>query len=70
MKIIRYIKMKIKKKLKRGVCRECGCTENNACYVNGIGACWWVNNTKTLCSHCFYNFYENGLEEIEKEKIL
>ena len=51
------------KLIKRGVCRQCGCTENNACYVTGIGACWWVDETHTLCSHCFYGYCELPLEE-------
>ncbi|WP_211220345.1 hypothetical protein [Solobacterium moorei] len=51
------------KLIKRGVCRKCGCTENSACYVSGIGTCWWVDDTKTLCSHCFYGCCELSLEE-------
>lgn len=31
-----------------GVCRECGCTEEEACE----GGCVWVDATKTLCSSC------------------
>lgn len=33
-------------------CRVCGCTWNSACYLPGVGACWWVDETETLCSHC------------------
>src|SRR5260221_14262182 len=36
--------------LKPGTCRECGCTEANACYSEEHGACWWV--APDLCSHC------------------
>lgn len=35
-----------------GVCRVCGCTEDNACYHPEHGNCFWVDDTFTLCSHC------------------
>ena len=35
-----------------GVCRVCGCTEENACYHPEHGNCFWVDDTFTLCSHC------------------
>lgn len=35
-----------------GVCRVCGCTENNPCYHPKYGYCWWVDEDHTLCSHC------------------
>ena len=54
-------------KLKKGVCRKCGCTENNACYDKEMGTCWWVDDTKTLCSHCYYGFYEESLDELLNE---
>lgn len=63
---IRVIKKYKKTNYKSGVCLVCGCTENNACYISGIGACWWVNKTRTLCSHCLYNFYEKPLDEMYK----
>lgn len=56
------------KLIKRGVCRKCGCTENNACYVSGIAACCWVDDTKTLCSHCFYGYHDLPLEEVGGEQ--
>lgn len=31
-------------------CRECGCTELNACTDEELGPCWWV--AEDLCSHC------------------
>ena len=31
-------------------CRQCGCTEEMACYSEGHGNCWWVE--ANLCSHC------------------
>lgn len=65
--IKKKLKLTKNRKIKPGVCRKCGCTENNACYVTGVGSCWWVDDTKTLCSHCFYNFREKTLDEIEKE---
>jgi ParB/RepB/Spo0J family partition protein len=34
-----------------GVCRECGCTEDNAC-EDEDGTCYWVDKEKTLCSAC------------------
>lgn len=33
-----------------GVCRVCGCTEENPCYHPKHGHCWWVE--PSLCSHC------------------
>jgi ParB/RepB/Spo0J family partition protein len=33
---------------KKGTCRECGCTEANAC----PGGCSWMDETETLCSSC------------------
>lgn len=35
-----------------GVCQICGCTECNPCYNPSSGTCWWVNEERTLCSHC------------------
>lgn len=33
-------------------CRECGCTDNNAC-VTEDGPCYWINETRRdLCSSC------------------
>lgn len=31
-------------------CRECGCTEFDACTHPEHGNCWWVG--PNLCSHC------------------
>ena len=36
----------------RGVCRICGCTEENGCYHPLHGPCFWVDDSRTLCSHC------------------
>jgi hypothetical protein len=39
--------------VQRGVCAKCGCTEDDACDVNGYGdPCAWVNKEQTLCSCC------------------
>ena len=37
-----------------GICSECGCTENNACMIEGLvdeEPCWWANRERTLCSN-------------------
>ncbi|MHA6685354.1 hypothetical protein [Mesorhizobium sp. A556] len=31
-------------------CKKCGCYENDACYGDETGPCWWVE--KDLCSAC------------------
>lgn len=36
--------------LEGGICSECGCTENNACFDEDRGPCWWIR--PGLCSHC------------------
>jgi hypothetical protein len=33
-----------------GICRRCGCTEDNACWDEELGACSWVE--PDLCAHC------------------
>lgn len=33
-----------------GVCRVCGCTNENPCYHPDYGTCYWVE--PSLCSHC------------------
>lgn len=35
-----------------GVCKQCGCTDNNAC-ITEVGPCSWVNEEHDLCSACF-----------------
>ena len=35
-----------------GVCRVCGCTEENPCFNPKYGYCTWADNTQTICSHC------------------
>lgn len=35
-----------------GVCRVCGCTDENAC-ITEAGACWWISELeRDLCSAC------------------
>ena len=36
-----------------GVCRICGCVDSNACQHPDHGACFWVDDTHELCSHCY-----------------
>jgi hypothetical protein len=36
-----------------GRCRECGCTDHQACADPETGeACWWANDARTVCSLC------------------
>lgn len=35
-----------------GVCKVCGCTENDPCFHPDWGMCSWVDDTHELCSHC------------------
>ncbi len=35
-----------------GICRVCGCTENNPCFHPDYGTCWWADDEHTICSHC------------------
>lgn len=35
-----------------GVCKVCGCTEDNPCFNPEHDTCWWVDEDHTLCSHC------------------
>ncbi len=35
-----------------GICKVCGCTEDNACVHPDFGPCWWINDKKEFCSHC------------------
>lgn len=36
------------KKLERGVCHVCGCTDDHGC----CGGCSWADETGTICSAC------------------
>lgn len=35
-----------------GVCKVCGCTDDDPCFHPDYGFCWWVDETHELCSHC------------------
>ena len=35
-----------------GVCKVCGCTDNDPCHNPAHGNCWWVDESHELCSHC------------------
>lgn len=35
-----------------GICRICGCTENDPCFHPVHGTCWWADDEHTICSHC------------------
>lgn len=37
---------------RRGVCRECGCTEFTPCIGGSYGTCAWANRGQTLCTAC------------------
>lgn len=47
-------------------CRDCGCTENNACIHPEHGPCWWVEDD--LCSHCQLHPGESDGPSKEKMK--
>lgn len=34
-----------------GVCRHCGCTEDNACMTQTGEPCHWMNRERTVCSN-------------------
>ena len=35
-----------------GVCKICGCTDNDPCFHPEHGTCWWADDSHELCSHC------------------
>lgn len=35
-----------------GVCKICGCRDDDPCFHPDWGMCWWVDDTHELCSHC------------------
>ena len=49
---------------KKNVCQICGCTFENPCYTHENGYCYWVDDEHSLCSHCYYGYYEKGLDEM------
>lgn len=52
--------------VKKGVCKICGCTHTTPCFTRNEGCCWWMDENQTLCSHCYYGFYEPQLEKVLK----
>lgn len=46
------------------VCKICGCAFENPCYTHENGYCYWIDDEHSLCSHCYYGYYEKGLDEI------
>ena len=53
-KFKQLIKENIEKaSVKKGVCKVCGCTEDNACCdKDGETTCSWTDKTETLCTSC------------------
>ena len=54
-----------------GICSKCGCTWESACHSKEYGNCWWIDETETLCSHCFngwgtYKTYKSNNDFIKK----
>ena len=50
----------------RGICKICGYTLNTPCYTHKEGYCWWIDEKRTICSHCYYGFTEIPLEDVLK----
>ena len=42
-----------------GVCKICGCTDNNACHHPDHGSCFWIDDYHELCSHCYIDEIKN-----------
>jgi len=57
-----------KKNNKAGTCQICGCTEDKACYHPDYGPCWWVDESKTLCSHCADETHELSVAAMLKQE--
>ncbi|MDU1906427.1 MAG: hypothetical protein E6772_16780 [Dysgonomonas sp.] len=47
-----------------GTCKVCGCVEDHACYDADYGACWWIDETETLCSHCADASHPDSLQTL------
>lgn len=39
-----------------GICIQCGCKWDSPCINEIHGACWWVDEKETICSHCYYGW--------------
>lgn len=35
-----------------GICRRCGCADDDACWNDLTGPCHWTDEAHTLCSEC------------------
>lgn len=38
--------------IQQGICKECGCTQDDACHHPDYGSCCWEDENYNLCSHC------------------
>ncbi|WP_061417878.1 hypothetical protein [Streptococcus oralis] len=64
--------------MEKDICRRCGCKWNTACVDEKYGCCWWMDENRTLCSHCFYGFnnepyrtkvyYRPGYDWLERDR--
>lgn len=36
-----------------GTCKNCGCTDDNACMHPDHGPCYWIDEEHEMCSHCY-----------------
>lgn len=50
-----------------GVCKICGCTDDNACYHPDCGPCCWADDNHDICSHCML-FKPEEVERINPYK--
>jgi hypothetical protein len=51
--------------MKRGVCRECGCTDDDcSCCIKATGhPCHWIDYSHTLCSACHIHVHVKELKK-------
>lgn len=50
--------------METGICRRCACNWITPCSDDLIGACWWMDIYRTLCSHCYWKLTEEELVSI------
>lgn len=65
--------------METGICKLCGCNWVTPCIDDKDGACWWVDDTHTICSHCYYGlnqaimptkvYYRPGRYWLEEDSI-
>lgn len=53
---------------KNGICKSCGCTWTTPCIDQIHGACWWMDESETVCSHCFFRLNDEGVERKENNE--